>query len=242
MKKLYQTNWHGIEFISFAKLNEQTVADPDFYQSFYLEFFRRYSSWEELDPVWLAAKDKVADLIFSRIQYPGKRILSIGCGLGIVEKRLIERGVTNLDATETTAPQLLWISELMGKESLFLGMFPGCIPADRRYDLIYMSAVDYCFDDAGFSALLRDVHSRLEGGGRCLVVSGSFDPGGAWRGFKYRTRMILHSLRILGARQLWGYLRTRKDYFRALQSAGFEEILDGLTPEGTYWAEGRKHD
>ncbi len=52
MKKLYQKEWFGINFKSFAKLNEMKMADTSFYDKFYDEFYRKFSSYEELFQDW----------------------------------------------------------------------------------------------------------------------------------------------------------------------------------------------
>lgn len=42
MQKFWQTDWFGIEFSSFAKLNPKKQADEVFYEKFYTEFFKKW--------------------------------------------------------------------------------------------------------------------------------------------------------------------------------------------------------
>lgn len=212
MKKYYENSWHGIPFSDVASLDTEKVAGAAFYEAFYKEFFNRYRNWSSLDPGWVGYKLKVAELILSRIPDQKAPILSAGCGLGFVEKHLIESGLSGLDVNETSVAPLQWLRPLIGESRIHLGRVPDRLPRGKLYDLAYLSAVDYCFDSEALQAYLGGIRSRLARGGRCLVVSGSFDPGGLVRYAKYLVRRALDSLGVLRHRgQLRGYLRTRAD-------------------------------
>ena len=43
MKKMYQKNWQRIQFGSCAKLNPRKLADAEFYNAFYSEFYKKYN-------------------------------------------------------------------------------------------------------------------------------------------------------------------------------------------------------
>lgn len=243
MKKYYENSWHGIPFSDVASLDTEKVAGAAFYEAFYKEFFNRYRNWSSLDPGWVGYKLKVAELILSRIPDQKAPILSAGCGLGFVEKHLIESGLSGLDVNETSVAPLQWLRPLIGESRIHLGRVPDCLPRGKLYDLAYLSAVDYCFDSEALQAYLGGIRSRLARGGRCLVVSGSFDPGGLVRYAKYLVRRALDSLGVLRHRgQLWGYLRTRAEYRTIMRAANFVQIEDGLLGNGVYWIEGRRNE
>ena len=65
MRRMYQTEWHGIQFSSFGTTSSINLARPEFYQTFYQEFFKRYQNWEQLDPLWLERKHRWGILFWS---------------------------------------------------------------------------------------------------------------------------------------------------------------------------------
>jgi len=85
MKKLFQTEWHGIKFSSFAVLNQKEIATVDFYKSFYSVLFNKYNDYSELDESWRESKAMIARFITNQFQLNNKKIGSIGCGIGYVE-------------------------------------------------------------------------------------------------------------------------------------------------------------
>ena len=52
MKRLYQKQWHGIPFSSFAEISSKKLADSEFYDKFYREFFKKYNDFNEIDQWW----------------------------------------------------------------------------------------------------------------------------------------------------------------------------------------------
>lgn len=67
MKKFYQTEWQGINFDSFYDVSSIKIADSEFYNSYYKEFFQKFKNFEPLPKEWRNIKNKTADLIISKI-------------------------------------------------------------------------------------------------------------------------------------------------------------------------------
>ena len=242
MRKFFQTEWQGITFRSFAKLSMDRIADEAFYAAFYDEFFNRYSSWSSLDPGWRSLKKDVAHLIASRIQTHDARVLSIGCGLGYVEKVLNESIPTiTLELTETSESPLRWLRLENFAKAMHVGHFPQCLPDGRKYDLIYLSAVDYCFDRDEWPRFLSQVRAHLSPiTGRCVIVSASMERYSSWiERVRCLAAVWLARLGLREQGQFWGYLRSVDDQRAALISAGFPNWVDGRLSDGTYWIEGR---
>ncbi len=249
MRKIYQRDWFGIEFATFTQPSNRVLADTAFYEAFYQAFFQRYHSWEDLDPHWRDQKATLARFILTRTEV-GEVILSLGCGLGWIEHCLLDLsgGALHLEATEVAPAALKWIKAELPPERLFLGVFPQCLPEGRRYDLIYLSALDYCLDQPSLTGLLTQVAGRLQPAGRCLVISASFDPTpSGWprarQVIKQAAAALLEGLRLYQRGQFWGWTRTRKDYRQAFARAGFAAItdgfLDGADNYGDYWIMGQ---
>src|ERR1700692_2406921 len=87
MRRIYQSEWQSIPFSSFANPSSKRLAGADFYDAFYVEFFKRYQNWDQLSPKWRETKKTWANFIATRTRNRPK-VLSVGCGLGIVERYL----------------------------------------------------------------------------------------------------------------------------------------------------------
>ncbi len=250
MRKMYQREWFGIGFSSFTTPSTRALAAPDFYERFYEAFFKRYQSWQDLDPIWRDQKRSIAQFIFEQVKF-GDAVLSIGCGLGWIEHCLLEmNGLTiRLEATEVAPSSLRWIEKEIPSERLHLGPFPQCLPPDSRYDLLYLSALDYSLDHPSLISLLQQVGQRLVPGGQCLLISASFIPA---RPLKERLiTMVKLGLATLAAGlglyhrgQFWGWSRTKEEYHQAFLLAGLVDRRDGFIPVATgspiYWVSGRR--
>lgn len=248
MIKFWQTEWHHIAFSDLGPISSRVIAGGSFYDRFYTEFFRRYHQWSDLDQAWLVEKETISDYIYKHVREhvanPNASVLSIGCGIGAVERKLVSHGKIRLEITETGATPLRWISVLVPQENIHLGFFPDCVPPTKKYDLIYLSAVDYVFDEKGLTMLLTSIKDRLNPGGTCLLVSGSFleeEPGPfalTRATLRLSVGRLLDSVGVRPLGQLWGYMRTGEDYRRSMTSAGFVDIADGRIGGRTYFIKG----
>ncbi len=244
MMKMYQTEWQGIRFSEFTRPYHDRIADTDFYEKFYREFFRRFTSQEQLDATYLKVKSEAAQFLGERFSGKDARILAIGCGLGIIEMKLQEMGYRNLFFTEVTDVPLKWVKTAFEQERMFVGYFPECIPAELDFDVIYLCGVDYCFNQGELTGFLAAAKSKLKNGGHCMVISGSYESEAivrrTFRLVKAGVKRLLHYLRIRPLGQLWGVTRSRNEYRASLHGAGYCEIQDGFMKNGTFWIEGVK--
>lgn len=250
MKRFYQQEWHGIPFRSFARTSSSELVGAPFYSAFYQAFFERYKTPADLDPEWLLVKRQTLDLI---VQHPAmgkdQRILSLGCGLGLIEQQLLDLGYTGLEINEVSSEPLRWVADRFGPGKVHVGFFPGCVPADRIYDVILLIGVDGVFDQPGLIGFMKDVRSRLRPGGHCILVSWTrlADPAPLRKGIdlaKDAVKMLLDRAGIRPLGQFWGYLRSSAEIRGAMSAAGFAELKDGMLEQRTrfptYWLTGRK--
>ena len=117
MIKLYQFSWLGINFSQLRlKKSSRFLANKYFYSLFYKSLFKKYKNLYQLPNVWLKHKLNVAKFVkrFCRKEFKKRKIkiLSIGCGLGLIENYLHREGFI-ITATEN---QKISISLNLGRE------------------------------------------------------------------------------------------------------------------------------
>jgi hypothetical protein len=252
MRRCYQTEWQDIQFSDFSKLSSTNLARPTFYQAFYKEFFRRYQDWAQLSPGWLKQKERCAELVLAR-SGDGAKILSVGCGLGTMEHCLhAQNPQLDLFIHEVASSAWRWIGAEFAAERKFLGPIPGCLPDGIRFDLVYLSAVDYALEDDALVGLLVALRPFLtDRGGQCLLISASFQATpvslaekimSLLRGLKAFVAAVLDMFGLRPRGQFWGWIRTQEEYRSLMRRAGYRDIEEGfIDPDKRthYWIAGR---
>lgn len=250
MRRMYQQEWHGIPFRSFATLSSTRLADGAFYSAFYKKFFERYQAPSDLDREWLEVKNQSFEFL---LQHPAvtrdRRILSLGCGLGIVERRLLESGFSNLEINEVSREPLRWILPHIAADKVHAGFFPQCVPEGRTYDVVLMVGLEGVFDQPQLSAFLSAVRDRLNPGGQVILLSWSHHAGrtalqSVVDSAKDAVKAGLDRAGLRPRGQLWGFIRSERELREAMTAAGFTSLQDGMletrTRFPTYWLTGTK--
>jgi len=249
MKKMYQSVWHAIPFTSFTAVSSKELAGADFYASFYERFFKIYKKLDDLDPLWIKLKMQIPEFLKRDIKFrKDAAILSIGCGLGFVEKALFEEGFKGLEVTEVSKEPIQWLLPFIPKEHVHIGFFPECVSAGCRYNYIYLAGVDTFFTQIEFIKFLKAIANHLSPDGRCMIISWSFMPSDIISRIvlncKDMVRLLLDKLGLKKRGQFWGYIRDIKELHSALVAAGFinikESFFEKRTPWDTYWISGDK--
>jgi hypothetical protein len=242
MKKIFATSWQEIRF-DFCKLSKNELAGPDFYNSFYKKIFEKYSSYEQLPETWRRTKSEIADWLAQRAS-GYSTVLSIGCGLGYIEQRIhnLHGKRIVLHVQDYASDALIWLRSILPVSQIHT------LNDDltESFDMIYLSAVDYAMTDQELVGLLIRLKIRLKPEGKIILTSASFldykSLDGGLRAIKEVTKTVLHYVRLRNRGQLWGWMRTRKEYQRLINAAGFVHVDDGFlitSYQKTYWIEGR---
>ena len=232
------------------------LAGSDFYEQFYAALFRTYDSWEALPQNWRIAKTTQANWLARQAEElsaslqakcapPPLRVFSVGSGLGFVEYNFLKKlPEAELHVNEPSAIGMDWIRACIPPERIHIGAVPGALPQDVRFDMIYLSAVDYFLRQNAFARLLAELRPRLARGGRLFCLSASFleDDGmlSALAGVCKTSLYALLHLAGIRRTQFWGWLRTREEYLAAIRETGYEDIREGrLEDEArTFWMSG----
>ena len=216
--------------------------------------FSRYSSWEALPAAWRENKRQSAEWLLMRIQRhrttkePNEpfRILSIGSGIGYMEKLLLD-AMPDLElyVNEPSTVGLKWLRSYLPADRVFIGFPPLCLPPDVSFDMIYISAVDYSIATRDFLFLLEALRAQLLPGGELICLSSSYLQEDSYIGsfvnaIKIVIRAVLHYLGVR-PQQFWGWRRTRREYQQLFKQAGLTVEEDGWLEKTaeTYWIVGR---
>jgi SAM-dependent methyltransferase len=222
MKILYQSQWHGINFKDFSACSSENIATEEFYDKFYKEFFNKFKNFEDLDKDWVDYKIYIAKFIEEIVENKSN-ILSIGCGIGIVEDYLIRQDTgVQITAIEPSKNVSKWLKKNPNIE-LHDGYFPQCIKKGIQFDFAYANGVDYVFNEIEYLTFLESVIDY--GITDFLIISSSS------YNFATRAKRFIKSvLELFGIRkktvkgQFWGYLRSVKEQKKVLIKAGFKTI------------------
>ena len=252
MRRMYQTEWQGIQFSDFSQLSSKSLAGPEFYQAFYEEFFKRYQDWGQLSASWRKGKKRCAEFVLGRSGLDSK-ILSIGCGLGAMEHYMHGQAPeASLFIHEVAPSAWRWIGAEFPEERKLLGHIPACLPGDTKFDLAYLAAVDYALDDDILVGLLAAIRPFLiDMGGQGMLISASFQDTPAT--LKDRAIFLAREVKTLAAAamdicgvrsrgQFWGWSRTQEEYQSVMRRAGYGDIEDGFIDfdkRAQYWIAGR---
>lgn len=257
MRRFYQESWQGIPFSAFTHVSFFRLAEPKFYATFYEELFKRYTSWDSLPSEWRANKKKDAQWVAEQVlaqrehwdhdecQSATSRVLSIGSGVGYMEKTLLDiLPDIELHVNEPSTVGMKWLRQCVPTERIYIGYPPACLPSDVQYNVIYLSAVDYGIPSRELEFTLRELRAQLAPGGRLLCISASLLEEEGFVGtfvnaLKIGLRAVLHFMDVR-RQQFWGWRRTRDEYRTLFAAAGFQNIQDGWLDDGfsSYWISG----
>jgi SAM-dependent methyltransferase len=155
---------------------------------------------------------------------PGERILDLGCGDGVLTKKLVEIGC-KVVAVDSSAPQV----EAARKLGLEAYVMSGeDLPYQAEFDAVFSNAVLHWIKRA--DAVIKAVFRSLRPGGRFVAECGGYGCVN-----KIRTALVeaLNKRGINGeSRDPW-YFPTPEDYGARLQHAGFRVNTIALIPRPT---------
>lgn len=236
MIRMYQEHWFDIEFRSFASLSTSRIADEAFYSAFYKAFYERYGSWDDLPESYRRNKYGVADAIIEQAG-ADRRVLSIGCGNGIVEHRIATTSNIEVTAMEPAGVACRWLQDTPGVE-VIAGFFPEALPGDAHFDFAYGTAIDYVFDDEAYVRFLKSIVDRGIGTFVMHQVT-EYDPSARWNRCKFLVKRMLAYAGLYDIGQFWGYMRTMDEQAQRFREAGFSHVTTGRLDRGAGWIMGQ---
>jgi trans-aconitate methyltransferase len=155
---------------------------------------------------------------------PGERILDLGCGDGVLTKKLADLGCEVI-AVDSSAPQVEAAKKL-GLEAYVMNGEE--LPFREEFDAVFSNAVLHWIQRA--DPMLAGVHRALRRGGRFVAECGGYGCVN-----KIRTALVqaLDRRGIDGESRVPWYFPTPEDYTTRLERAGFRVDTIALIPRPT---------
>lgn len=225
MRKLYQVEWHDINFEEVSEMSPKHFPGNDFYQNFYSVFNQRYKNISDLSPDWLKLKLNAAEIVNRELAKTGSSsVLSLGVGLGVIEGALLDAQRYKIFIQEVAPEALRFIKLRVPADKTFIGAFPECIPNGVVFDAIILGGIEYLYNNDELSQLVEDARALLKPNGSLILISWSYYEINLYNIFKYYLKEALISMGFYNKKlQLWGYERTQNELKLLVESVGFAE-------------------
>jgi trans-aconitate methyltransferase len=155
---------------------------------------------------------------------PGERILDLGCGDGVLTKKLVDVGC-EVVAVDSSVPQIEAARKL-GLDAHAIGGED--LPYQEEFDAVFSNAVLHWIRNA--DVMIAGVHRSLKPGGRFVA-----ECGGHGCVHKIKTALVqaLDRRGIDGEARVPWYFPTPGDYATRLERAGFRVDNIALIPRPT---------
>jgi trans-aconitate methyltransferase len=157
---------------------------------------------------------------------PGERILDLGCGDGVLTKKLADLGC-EVVAVDSSLPQVEAARKLGLNASVISGEE---LPYNEEFDAVFSNAVLHWIQRTNTDAMLACVYRALKPSGRFVA-----ECGGHGCVHKIRTALVqaLNRRGLDGEARVPWYFPTPGDYATRLERAGFRVDSIALIPRPT---------
>jgi len=218
---IYIKTWNGFSPSTSVKKNKLS----DHYEKFYNEGNNEFSDNKQ----WLDSKLSVAeDLV--EILKPYKKILSLGCGRGVIEKSIIKKldkdsSIHGIDPYIDVSSEFELGNLKIQKASVFDYQLP-------EYDIAYLNTVDYCLDDLEYSKICTRLFQLTKNG---IIISQLMPPNINYLfSLKYRIGSFIKSLPI-SPYVFWGWHRSIDEHMNLLNNCGYTRFTFGYHKNNLIW-------
>ncbi len=230
----YQSEWFGINLASLADdlgHPRTAVANTHIYAAVYNRLLteKKYA----INPAWIEKKNTLSTWLLGYIKEKSlekSKMLSVGCGLGVVEQPLIAQGFNldlqecqsvSLDYLKTEYPQEYQKSNLIISEDLI------DIPP-ASYDLVMAITSTYALDNSTLSHFLEAISRILKKGATFIF----YETALTFSDIKYYLRKHITKRGMEGL--LWGWKRSNCRLIQQIQK-------HGLVQDEAYYFDSNNH-
>ncbi len=223
---MWEFEWQNIKFCDLSiKLNFFRRASAEFYSAFYEELFSRYKGYDDLPKIWQENKFETAREI-SKLLNDQMKIMSIGCGLGYIERSLVNlNSEINIDAYDFSLIATKWLEKIQRVEVIHE------LIEEKKYDFIFCTQLLYALSDKEIKDLAILLKSLLEDGSIFMTVDASAN--NTENGYSVnKESLVEHIKNILRhyyyllfvkrhKAQFWGWQRDNQEIIKIFTDNGF---------------------
>lgn len=234
----YQAKWHDIDICDIAvKLNHDfdNLANSNIYKSLYEKMALREDF--SISHGFVEEKKKLSSWVFDKLKENGcqkSNILSLGCGLGLIELELLKKGI-RVDLQESQEASMAYIKQFHGeryKQLNFICSEDLSNFSSKHYDVILAVTCSYCLDKDMIDLFLDDVRRVLKKGGIFIWYDTAYSFKAIMKNIYWNLRKTQH------AGVFWGWIRSvpcwvnmaEKHYFSVKSINFFDERNNVLNP------------
>lgn len=231
-RPIWESEWHGINFRDIGTSTSiYSRAGTEFYDELYSVLFQRYDSFELMPSEWRSQKLSVADEI-RKLHVKNSSILSIGCGIGFIEKALCnDKNISSIDVFDSSQIAVSW---LKSEEKITILTD---LEGQSRYDFLFCVQLGYSMTDRELQSFAKVVRAKMKADGCFLTVDTSPIPAenGVHRRPEIVGKTFMRLARNAATRerkyQFWGWLRDNERVAKIFASCGFR-LENGFSAVG----------
>lgn len=231
MKKMFwEFSWLDIKFTTLGiKLKFFKKPSAEFYSKLYINFFSRYKSYDSLPFDYRQEKSKTAHEI-SKLIKNEKKILSLGCGIGYVEKEIVSKlPKLTIDAYDFATASNKLIKDVENVNSI------DSLEDNKKYKFIYCTQLLYSLNDKEILKFSNMVKDKLCNGGTFLTVDTSLNQlENQFKKFSFNQSIKLKILNFIAplyifmfrwkSAQFWGWKRDNYELINIFRKNGFKIV------------------
>lgn len=226
-RKLFQTHWHDIYFKDLGiPLSVELLPTVEFYNKYYLEFFKKNKNFSDMSAEWRNNKNATANFLAAEIKNNSK-VLSYGCGLGYIEIKLSSlRPDLFIEAYDYSSSSSKWLKQHRANNLFFIDYY-----SRNFYDSIILVQVLYSIPHKDAVELLKSLFMRLSTNAELIIINTSSCRDENSLNFKFRNIFFLQNLiklknlimKLIFSKsnsQFWGWNRNNAAYISMIEEAG----------------------
>lgn len=249
--KIFQSEWHNINFSDLnIELSRDSLPEATFYDKFYSELRKKYSSYSQLDKHWIRGKIETSGRLIEKIK-PSGRVLSYGCGIAFVERIiafcLSNTKVYGYDFAENFS-HFSQINTYMPKNlHLLHGANNPLNTKSTKFDTIIACQLLYALEKKEIESLVSRFAGAIKEEGNLIIVHHPPSKTHINEFTKNAKKLIGRAAqKIVGIRpkemqkrQFWGWSRDDETYIRICASAGMKLYSKSKDQDGQSFLEFR---
>ena len=219
-QQIYIKSWNGFS-------PDSSSQNSDF-SGFYEKYYDSKKNIN-MSSDWFQQKKTIAKDL-SILLKSHKKILSMGCGKGILEKFILDE-LDSDNFIHGIDPYIDSKTELQSK-SLRIQKCSVFCKSLKNFDIAFMNTVDYCLNDNEYISIAKRMKELSKNG---IILSQLMIPNIEYLlSWRYKVSTFIKTLPVTPY-VFWGWHRTVDEHILLLRKCGFKRITLGFHSSDSMW-------